>query len=153
MKKLLLLLLIVPMVSFGQSSFKSSKGTFDYVNGVRYRVIFDEDLDIDSQVIKINSKVAQVSYPMTSAKMVVDKKDGRTRITVTEFSIGDVTGPVLNGTTGGSTEYYEMDNRVWNEKRQKFKGAFVKNYSKKIEKSILQAVDRLIKNTESGDDW
>ena len=58
MKKLLLFLLIAPVLGFGQDKFKTDLGTFDYSNGVRYRAVFNSDLDIESQVIKINADVA-----------------------------------------------------------------------------------------------
>ena len=114
MKKLLLILLCVPLIGAGQedcgdkpiykgnrfvnnyqnskeykayrielniweechqlSSFDTEKGTFDYVNGVRYRAVFNEELDITSQIIKINAGVSLVGYPMRSANMKVEKK-------------------------------------------------------------------------------
>ena len=159
MKKILILLLFIPLVSFGQDKFKTDLGTFDYSNGVRYRAVFNSDLSIDSQNIKINAGVSLIGYPMRSAFMEVDKKDGRTRITVTNFSMGDVSsvgGTVVGGVfIGGSdTEYYEMDNVTWNERKQSFKRAFIKNYSKKLEKSIIQAVQRLRDSNDSeNDDW
>ena len=111
MKKLKLLLLIVPMLSVGQSEFKTKFGTFDYVNGVRYRAIFNQEMDIESQTIKIKAKVTGIGYPVRSAYLKVEKKDGRTRVTVSNFSIGDVksTGAVLVGNVvvgSGNTEYY-----------------------------------------------
>lgn len=159
MKKLLLFLLIAPVLGFGQDKFKTDLGTFDYSNGVRYRAVFNSDLDIESQVIKINADVAFIGYPMRSASMKVEKKDGKTRITVTDFSMGEVSssGGVMVGNTfigGDDTEYYKIDNVTWNEKKQSFKRSFVNNYSKKLEKSIMNAVNRLVEaNSSEDDDW
>jgi len=195
MKKLLLILLCLPMIGFGQDDcgrkpknpqpfnsnsnskeyklykkelkiwencmhkpfFKTEYGTFDYANGVRYKAIFDEDLNIESQLIKINANVTLVGYPMRTAEMKVDKKDGRTRITVTNFDFGEVstTGGGLYGGVyvgGDYTEYYKIDVVVWNEKKQTFKKSFIDKYSKKLETSILLSVDRLAKASED-DDW
>ena len=55
--------------------------------------------------------------------------------------------------TGDYTEYYKIDNLVWNEKKQIFKKSFIKKYSKKLEKSILLTIDRLHKDNSSDDDW
>ena len=91
--------------------------------------------------------------------MKVEKKDGKTRITVTDFSMGKVSssGGVMVGGAfigGDDTEYYEIDNVTWNEKKQSFRRSFVNNYSKKLEKSILNAVNRLIETNSSEDgDW
>jgi len=163
MKRLLLILLCLPMIftdSYAQSSFvtNSGIGTFDYVNGVSYRAIFNEDLDIKSQIIKIKANVTLIGYPMRSAKMEVEKKEGRTRITVTNFDIGDVSssGAVIVGNVvmgGDDTEYYKMDNVVWNEKKQMFRKSFVTKYSKKLEDSILLAIERLHNANSSDDDW
>ena len=160
MKKLLILLLFIPLVSFGQDKFKTDLGgTFDYLNGVRYRAVYNSDLDIESQIIKINAGVSFIGYPMRTASMKVEKKDGKTRITVTDFSMGKVSssGGVMVGGAfigGDDTEYYEIDNVTWNEKKQSFRGSFVNNYSKKLEKSILNAVNRLVEtNSSEDDDW
>jgi len=196
MKKLLLILLCLPMIGFGQDdcgkkpknpqpfnsnsnskeyklykeelkiwekcirkpSFKTEYGTFDYANGVRYRAIFDKVLDIESQQIKINVDVTLIGYPMRTAEMKVEKKDGRTRITVTNFDFGEIssTGGGFYGgiyVGGDYTEYYKIDNVVWNEKKQTFVKSFINKYSKKLETSILLSVERLTKASDEDDDW
>ena len=91
--------------------------------------------------------------------MKVDKKEGKTRITVTNFSIGEVNlsgGVIVGNTVVGydDMEYYKIDNITWNEKKQSFKKSFINNYSKKLEESIMRTVRQLIesKNSEN-DDW
>ena len=156
MYRLITLLLFAPLISICQSTIKVEKGTFDYVNGVRYRAIFEKDLNIESQNIKINAEVTFVGYPIREAYMKVEKKEGRTRITVTEFSIGKVSSG-YGYNVGNMTFYhqpsdYEMENATWNYKRKVFKSSFVNNYAIKLEKSILQAIENLCNNVEN-DDW
>jgi len=74
MKKLLLVLLFIPFISFGQNSIDMEYGTFDYSNGVRYRIIQEKDLNIDSQSINLNVKVSGIGYPIRKADLKVEKK-------------------------------------------------------------------------------
>jgi hypothetical protein len=146
------------------NKFNTEKGSFEYVNGVRYRTIFDKDLNIDSQYILITSNFSAFGFPVRSAKMTVEKKEGRTRITVTDFSVGEVSssvsavsgqslGGVFYGNSVSDKEKHKMDNKVWDEGKQTFKNSFVNSYSQLLERSILMTIDRIIQDKESDDDW
>ena len=148
---------VLPIVGFSQSEIKTKFGTFDYYNGVRYRAIFNQDMDIESQTIKIKANITGIGYPVRSASMKVEKKDGRTRVTVTNFSIGDVesSGAVLVGNVivgDDDTEYYQPDNVTWNDRKQSFRRSFVNRYSFQLEETIINAIKRM-KDSNKNDDW
>ena len=158
MKKLLFLLLFIPFISFGQISIDMEYGTFDYYNGVRYRIIQEKDLNIVSQSINLNVEVAHIGYPIRTADLKVEKKDGRTRLTFTNFSIGNINSKSTR--TNGNMEYevnyadyYQINNVTMDSNLQNFKKSFINKYAQRLENAILNAVSNIISNNELEDDW
>src|SRR6056300_888917 len=102
MKKIFLLLLFLPVLGFGQIT---EIGDFKIVNGqIIWQKVYDKDLKIESQDLKLQAVGLPVMTTtfwlsdISGAELVVEKKDGRTRLTVkkiysissTSIQIGNV---------------------------------------------------------------
>ena len=161
MKKLLILLLFIPLVSFGQDFTSSRLGNkWIYDNVLYYEVIFDEDLNLDDGYINIKmlKTIAVTSY-LKGAKIKVQKKNGRTRVLVYDFDMGSDNfggGTLLGGmAVGGSTEQtYVFSDQVYNSNKKKWK-RFVRGInSERVEKAILKAIRNNAGVTDKIlDDW
>ena len=79
MKKLILLLLFIPLVSFGQANFKITSN-----NELVWEKILDEKIDIESQIITLQQTTKKAIYlrDIHSAELTVQHKGNRTRLYV-----------------------------------------------------------------------
>ena len=93
MKKLLFLL--IPFLGLSQIT---ESGNFKIVNGqVIWQKVYDKDLKIESQDLKLqalglkNFNTPLYIRDISGAELVVEKKDGRTRLTVKKiFSVSSI---------------------------------------------------------------
>ena len=150
MKKLTLLLLLIPILSFGQTEHLNFKVENSQII---WQKIYDEDLDIESQEIKLQA----IDLPtmtttfwlsdISGADMKVEKKDGRTRITLSKiFSVSSTTmnfGSVLQNPKPTYAEKVYL-------KKGEFKRLFIKKDGALIEEIILREIKALL---PGNDDW
>lgn len=130
MKKLLLLLLI-PIISFGQGNFKITSN-----NELVWEKIIDEDIKIESQEINLKSTTNKVIYlrDINSAELNVQHKNGKTRFYVKN----------IKSKTSLDYEPDNIDGVVINQKGE-FRKFFVSRGDYKfLEESINNAINSLI---------
>lgn len=145
MKKLLLLLLITPIVMFGQIQY----GNFKINNGqVIWQKVFEKDLELESQELKLNVsglpllKTSQFVLDISGADLIVEKKDGRTRLTVRK--IYSTTNTLLFGPI---TVYLE---EIYINRKGEFRKSFIKKNHKLIDEIIQKEIKNLVPKNE---DW
>ena len=131
MKKLILLLLFIPLVSFGQGNFKITSN-----NELVWEKIIDEDIKIESQDINLKSTTNKVIYlrDINSAELIVQHKNGKTRFYVKN----------IKSKTSLDYEPDNIDGVVINKKGE-FRKFFVSRGDYKfLEESINNAINSLI---------
>ena len=152
MKKLLLLLLFIPLVSFGQTIV----GDFKINNGeIIWQKIYNDSLKIESQdlILKpIGLPFNTTIYlkQVSNAKLIVDHKNGRTRLTVKNiYAIDDASYTIYGVTTNPDKPTYAHEIYVKNRK-----GVFSSKFLKKDGKLLNDIIEREIKSlTTKDDDW
>ena len=131
MKKLILLLLFIPLVSFGQGNFRITS------NGeLVWEKIVDEILDIDSQTINLRKTTNKVIYlrDIHSAELTVQHKGNRTRLYLKNIKVK----------TNLDDEPENIDDVVINKKGM-FKKFFISRGDYKLlEESINKSIESLI---------
>jgi len=152
MKKLLYVIFFISIPSIAQFEV----GNFKAENGkVVWQKVYEEDLPLESGEIKLRA----VGLPrmtttifitqLQGADMKVEKKEGRTRITITNIrSFLNITmrGGVAEVDTGGDTyagEIYISKNT----------GAFKKKFLKKDGRILNEIIEREINDLLPKDDW
>jgi len=150
MKKLILLLLFIPLVSLGQTEHLNFKIEN---SAVIWQKIYDKDLDVESQPIKLQAiglpKMTTTFWlsDISGADMKVEKKDGRTRITLTKiFSISRNTINLGNVIQNPKPTYIEEGYL----KKGEFKRLFIKKDGALVEEIILREIKALL---PGNDDW
>lgn len=145
MKKLLLLLLITPIVMYGQIQY----GNFKINNGqVIWQKVFEKDLKLESQELKLNVsglpllKTSQFVLDISGADLIVEKKEGRTRLTVRK--IYSTTNTLLFGPI---TVYLE---EIYINRKGEFRKSFIKKNHKLIDEIIQKEIKNLVPKNE---DW
>jgi len=150
MKKLILLL--IPLVSFGQTVV----GDFKIVDGeIIWQKIYQERLEIESQEIKLKA-TGLPSFTTTfflqnleGATLVAEHKDERTRITIKDIYSIDNTSISIGGvSTNPDKPTYAQEIYVKN-KKGVFKTLFLKKDGKILNDIILKE----IKSLTQVDDW
>ena len=159
MKKPLLLLLFIPLVFFGQTVL----GDFKIVDGeIVWQKIYEETLKIESQDLTLKAtglpKLTTTIWlqNLEGAKLIVDHKNGRTRLTVKDIYAIDgssytyVISPVYGATTNDDKPSYAHETYVKNRK-----GIFRRNFIKKDGKLLNDIILKEIKNltAQKDDDW
>ena len=151
MKKLLFLL--IPFLGFSQIT---ELGNFKIVNGqVIWQKVYDKDLKIESQDLKLQA-LGLPSMTTTfwlsdisGAELVVEKKDGRTRLTVKKiYSISSFSLDLGDVETNVTPSYIE-DIYV-KKKNGSFRNGFIKKDGKLINDIIVREINALL---PSNDDW
>ena len=131
MKKLILLLLYIPFVSFSQGNFKITSN-----KELVWEKIIDEDIKIESQEINLKSTTNKVIYlrDINSAELTVQHKNGKTRFYVKN----------IKSKTSLDYEPDNIDGVVINKKGE-FRKFFVSRGDYKfLEESINNAINSLI---------
>ena len=131
MKKLILLLLFIPLISFGQGNFKITSN-----NELVWEKIVDEDIKIESQEINLQSTTKKVIYlrDIKSAELIVQHKNGKTRFYVKN----------IKSKTPLDDEPENIDGTVIN-KKGVFKKFFISRGDYKfLEESINKSIESLI---------
>lgn len=154
MKKLLLLLLIAPVLGFGQTEI----GSFKIKDGqVIWQKVYEEDLQIESQKLKLQAiglPVMTTTFWLTDisgADLVVEKKDGRTRLTVRKIhSISSVSISLDNVHQNVTPTY--LGEIYLKKKNGEFRNSFIKKDGKLINDIIEREINALIPNNDD-DDW
>ena len=160
MKKLLLLLLFIPLISFGQDSTTSRLGNkWIYDNTLYYEVIYNNDLEVQDGYIDIKiTRTAYVTSFLVGASIKVQKKEGKTRILVYDFKMGVENvgiGSLIGGVGfGASTEQtYNFTDQVYNTKKMKWDRFVRAKRSERVEKGILEAITNKAGISEKILDW
>ena len=149
MKQLIILLLFIPLVSFGQTVV----GDFKIDNGeIIWQKIYDDSLNITSQdlVLKpIGLPFSTTIYlkQVSKAKLIVNHKDNRTRLTVRDIaSIDNEVVTVYGVSTNPNKPTYAHEIYAR-------KGAFSKKFVKKDGKILNDIILKEINSLISNDDW
>tara|TARA_B100001093_G_C26113188_1_gene711798 strand:+ start:40 stop:453 length:414 start_codon:yes stop_codon:yes gene_type:complete len=132
MKKLFLLLLFIPLLSFGQGNFKITSN-----NELVWEKILDYLIDIEPQTINLNSTTNKVIYLKTihSAELTIQVKGNRTRLYVKN----------IKSQTPLDDEPQNIDDVVINKKKGQFRKNFISREDYKfLEESINNAINSLI---------
>ena len=132
MKKLLLLLLFIPLVSLGQGNFKITSN-----NELVWEKIVDEDIKIESQEINLQSTTKKAIYlrDIKSAELIVQNKNGKTRFYVKN----------IKSKTTLDDEPDNIDGTVINKNKGVFRKFFISRGDYKyLEESINNAINSLI---------
>lgn len=148
-----LLLLLLPILGFSQIT---EIGDFKIVNGqIIWRKVYEKDLKIESQDLKLQAvglPVMTTTFWLTDisgAELVVEKKDGRTRLTVKKiYSISSTKLDFGNVEQNVKPSYIE-DIYV-KKKNGAFKNGFIKKDGKLINDIIVREINALL---PSNDDW
>tara|TARA_R100001480_G_scaffold36892_2_gene49617 strand:+ start:600 stop:1076 length:477 start_codon:yes stop_codon:yes gene_type:complete len=154
MKKLILLLLFIPLVSFSQTAL----GDFKIVDGeIVWQKVYKEKLEIESQDITLKAtglpKLTTTIWlqNMEGAKLIAEHKDGRTRVTIKDiYSIDGASYEVYNVSTNPNKPTYAHEIYVKNRKGV-FKNIFLKKDGKLLNDIIIKEIKNLTNPT--GDDW
>lgn len=155
MKKLLYIIFFISIPSIAQFEV----GNFKAENGkVVWQKVYDEDLPLESGNINLNGhlpnefreKKIYSSLFMTKLKgadMGVEKREGKTRITLTniyaEFEVSYINGNKFEG--GRTTAFDEYVNKKT--------GVFKKKFLKKYERILNEIIEREINDLLPKDDW
>lgn len=154
MKKLLIILLIAPVLCFGQIEI----GNFKIKDGhVIWQKVYEEDLQIESQNLKLQAiglPVMTTTFWLTDisgADLVVEKKDGRTRLTVRKiYSISSVSITIGDVQENVTPTYLE---EIYVKKRNgEFRNSFIKKDGKLINDIIEREINALLPSN-ADDDW
>ena len=154
MKKLLLLLLLAPVLCFGQTEI----GNFKIKDGqVIWQKVYEEDLQIESQKLKLQAiglPVMTTTFWLTDisgADLVVEKKDGRTRLTVRKiYSISSVSITIGDVQENVTPTYLE---EIYVKKKNgEFRNSFIKKDGKLINDIIEREINALLPSNDD-DDW
>ena len=149
MKKLLLLLLFIPLISFSQTAL----GDFKIVDGeIIWQKVYEEKIEIESQDIILKA----TGYPrmtttmwlkdLQGAKLIAEHKDGRTRITIKD--IYSIDGESYDSTNPNKPTYAHEP--YVKHKKGVFKNRFIQKDGKLLNDIILKEIKNLNKPT---DDW
>ena len=131
MKKLLLLLLFIPLVSFGQGNFKITSN-----KELVWEKILDELIDIESQIITLQQTTKKVIYlrDIHSAELNIQVKGDRTRLYVKN----------IKSKTPLDDQPQNIDGVVINKKKGEFRKNFISRDYVFLEESINNAINSLI---------
>ena len=154
MKKLLLLLLIAPVLGFGQTEI----GNFKIKDGqVIWQKVYEEDLLIESQKLKLQAiglPVMTTTFWLTDisgAELVVEKKDGRTRLTVKK--IYSISSTKLDfGNVEQNVKPSFIEDMYIKKKNGTFKKLFIKKDGKLINDIIVREINALLPSNDD-DNW
>jgi hypothetical protein len=152
MKNLVFLFLLVAtpcLAQFEVGNFKAENGK------VVWQKVYEEDLPLESGEIKLRA----VGLPrmtttifitqLQGADMKVEKKEGRTRITITNiFSFFSTSVSTGSYTIEGNPNTYAGDIYV-----SKNSGAFKKKFLKKDGRILNEIIEREISDLLPKDDW
>tara|TARA_B100000767_G_C19310788_1_gene347469 strand:- start:53 stop:517 length:465 start_codon:yes stop_codon:yes gene_type:complete len=153
MKKLLIILIALPMIGFGQ------EGIWTIDGGVRYQVIVDRLIDVKDGTIEVN--IPNIKGNLFSVDMIIQHKDDKTRFIFknfrTERSSTGVIVPIGNmaiAASSTSTSYERhmiktyTPNNSW-DKKLKFK-RWMEKYGKR---NISTYFNKYIENIYNNDGW
>lgn len=154
MKKLLLFLLLAPVFGFGQTEI----GNFKIKDGqVIWQKVYEEDLQIESQKLKLQAIGLPVMTTtiwlrdISGADLIVEKKDGRTRLTVRKiYSISSVSITIGDVQENVTPTYLE---EIYVKKKNgEFRNSFIKKDGKLINDIIEREINALLPSNDD-DDW
>ena len=151
MKKLLIIL--IPFFGFSQIT---EIGDFKIVNGqIIWQKVYDKDLKIESQDLKLQAvglkafETPPYIRDISGAQLVVEKKDGRTRLTVKKiFSISSYSLDFGGVEENVKPTYLEA--LMVKKKDASFRKQFIKKDGKLINDIIVREINALL---PSNDDW
>ena len=150
MKKLILLLLFIPLVSFGQTVV----GDFKIIDGeIIWQKIYNDSLSIKSQDLTLKA----VGLPIMTTtiflqeigggKLTVNHKNGRTRLTITD--IHSISSSSIHlGAVSTNAQKPTYLHRIYARK-----GKFSKKFLKKDGKLLNEIIKKEINSLISNDDW
>lgn len=154
MKKLLLFLLLAPVLCFGQTEI----GNFKIKDGqVIWQKVYEEDLQIESQNLKLQAIGLPVMTTtiwlrdISGADLIVEKKDGRTRLTVRKiYSISSVSITIGDVQENVTPTYLE---EIYVKKKNgEFRNSFIKKDGKLINDIIEREINALLPSNDD-DNW
>ena len=133
MKKLLLILLCLPMIGFGQEKKELNylERKWSLEGGVEYQVIVDGIIDTEDAIIQVNLHKLSLS----SVDMIVQYKDGKTRFLFKDFKKGGNNSLARLGDQYGPYDKLMVKKGKWRKWMIKYGKTDIANYlEKNIEK-------------------
>ena len=148
----LIFLLVIPTLIFGQKEF----GNFKIENGlIMWQKVYEEDLNLESQKLSLQAiglptmTTTNWLQDISGAELVVEKKDGRTRVTVKKiFAVSSVKLDFGNVEQNVTPTYIE-DVYV-KKKNGEFRPLFLRKDGDLINTIIEREINALL---PSDDDW
>ena len=146
--------MLTPVLCFGQTEI----GNFKIKDGqVIWQKVYEEDLQIESQKLKLQAiglPVMTTTFWLTDisgADLVVEKKDGRTRLTVRKiYSISSVSITIGDVQENVTPTYLE---EIYVKKKNgEFRNSFIKKDGKLINDIIEREINALLPSNDD-DDW
>jgi len=156
MKKLVLILFIIPLFAFAQTVV----GDFKIDNGeIIWQKIYEDSLKIESQDLSL--KAVGLPYMSTTfwlqdlegGKLIVNHKNGRTRLTIKDiYSISSTALNYGGVMTNPDKPSYAHEMYV---KRKKgvFKKLFLKKDGNLLNQIIIKEINSLINENSTDEDW
>ena len=149
----LIFLLVIPTLIFGQKEF----GNFKIENGlIMWQKVYEEDLNLESQKLSLQpiglptltTKIwLQTLY---GAELVVEKKDGRTRVTVKKIFAVSNRKPLFGSVEENVTTPTYIEDVYVKKKNGEFRPLFLRKDGDLINTIIEREINALL---PSDDDW
>ena len=126
MKKLLLILIALPMIGFGQESKELNylERKWSLEGGVEYQVIVDGIIDTEDATIQVNLPKLSLS----SVDMIVQHKDGKTRFLFKNFKKGGNNKFTNLGGGYGPYDWFMVKKGKWRRWMKKYGKTDIGNY-------------------------
>ena len=150
---------VIALLIFSTSlSAQTEVGNFKIIDEeIIWQKAYEEDLQIQSQDIELRAlglpKMTTTFWlsDISGAKMKVQKKEGRTRITISDiYSISSI--KIDLGSVEQNVKPMYATSVYYNRKKGVFKKLFIKKDNKLINDIIEKSIDKLLPNEEQ-DDW
>ena len=150
---------VIALLIFSTSlSAQTEVGNFKIIDEeIIWQKAYEEDLQIQSQDIELRAVVLPTMTTtfwlsdISGAKMKVQKKEGRTRITISDiYSISSI--KIDLGSLEQNVKPMYATSVYYNRKKGVFKKLFIKKDNKLINDIIEKSIDKLLPNEEQ-DDW
>jgi len=150
---------VIALLIFSTSlSAQTEVGNFKIIDEeIIWQKAYEEDLQIQSQDIELRAlglpKMTTTFWlsDISGAKMKVQKKEGRTRITISDiYSISSI--KIDLGSVEQNVKPMYATSVYYNRKKGVFKKLFIRKDNKLINDIIEKSIDKLLPNEEQ-DDW
>ena len=148
--RILLTLITILSLSISSAQYKIVQ------NEMVWQMVYEKDLNIESQKITYKGFSAWSDafiYWIQTADMIVEKKDGRTRVTVKNWATANKTsiGVVGGGIIAGGTIEYNLSRMAIKRKKQVIRKSFLGEPARKLHNQTREIIGQL--HNGENNDW